>query len=94
MTVVPAAGDTIAMCMCSAPIGSIPSPIDMDELGIGTDFDDSGIGIELWPAAAGGGAEEHAAATSASAPAPTAILVAGPSRQRPGEANADMDRPP
>src|SRR5262249_16275101 len=84
----------IATCMCSAPIGSIPSLIDVDELGIGIDFDDSGIGDELWAAAAEGCPEEHAAATSASAPAPTAARKTEPGRQRPRDEDLDMDRPP
>jgi len=41
---VPDAGEVIVTCMCLAPIGSIPPPIDMDGLGIGIEVDISGIG--------------------------------------------------
>jgi hypothetical protein len=57
----------------------------VDELGIGIDFDDSGIGDELWAAAAEGCPEEHAAATSASAPAPRQ-----PGRQNPAASDREM----
>ncbi len=60
MTLVISAGDAIATCMCSAPIGSAPPPIDMDELGIGIELDISGIGDELRaPAAADDGAQNR-----------------------------------
>src|SRR6516164_380974 len=80
--------------MCSAPIGSIPSLIDIDELASGIALDDSGIGDELWAAAADGCPEEQAAATSASAPAPTAARKTEPGRRRARDEDLDMDRPP
>src|SRR5260370_19603892 len=65
VTFVIAAGDTIATCMCSAPIGSDPPPIDMDSLGIGIELDISGVGDELWPPAPPDRCPEpHAAARS------------------------------
>ncbi len=97
MTFVIAAGDTIATCMCSAPIGSIPPPIAMLGLGIGIERDISGIGDELWPPAATADdewPEPHAAASSASAPTPTATRAAEPGRDRPGEGDLDIDGPP
>jgi hypothetical protein len=68
----------------------------MDELGIGISLDIFGVGDELWPpaAAAEGCPEAHAATASASAPAPTATLVTEPGRERPGDEDLDMDRPP
>src|SRR5260221_4762862 len=83
--------------MCSAPIGSIPPPIGMLELGIGIELDISGIGDELWPPAATADdewPEPHAAASSASAPTPTATLKINPGRDRPGGGDLNMDRPP
>src|SRR6516162_9823938 len=82
-------------CMRSAPIGSIPPPIDMDELAIGIELDISGIGDLGWaaaPAAAGGcpEEEEHAAASSASAPAPAAPPKTEPGRERPREPDLTM----
>src|SRR5215469_6245259 len=91
----PDTGEVIATCMCSAPIGSIPSPIDIDELASGIALEDSGIGDELWPPAAVEGCpEEHAAATSAIAHTPTAPRKAEPGRERPGEQDMSMDRAP
>jgi len=81
--------------MCSAPIGSIPPPIDVDELGIGIELDISGIGDLAWLAAADGCPDEpHAAATSESAATPAPALKAEPGRERPGDAHMDMGRPP
>jgi hypothetical protein len=76
-------------------MGSIPPPIDMDELAIGIELDISGIGDLEWLAAAEGCPEdEHAAAASASAPTPTAPRKTEPGRERPREEDVDMDRPP
>src|SRR5215831_13289648 len=81
--------------MCSAPIGGIPPPIDMDELGIGIELDISGIGDLAWLAAAEGLPElPQAAAASATAAAPTPALKAEPGREAPGDANLNMGRPP
>jgi len=64
----------------------------MDGLAIGIELDISGIGDLVWPAAAEScpGEEEHAAATSASAPAPTAPRKTEPGRERPREADLNM----
>src|SRR5487761_141615 len=96
VTFMPDIGDMIATCMCLAVMDSVPPPpIDIDELGIGIELDIFGIGDELWPPAADGGPEEpRAAATSASPPATTATLKAEPGRQRPGDGDVDMDKPP
>src|SRR5262250_3925509 len=81
--------------MCSAPIGSIPPPIDMDELGIGSELDISGIGDFVRVAAAEVLPElPQAAAASATAATPTPALEAEPDRRRPGDAYLDMSRPP
>jgi len=78
-----------------APIGSIPPPIDIDGLGIGIELDISGIGDLEWaPAADGCPDEPQAAATSATAATPAPVLKAELGRQRPGDANLDMGRPP
>ena len=68
----------------------------MDELATGIELDDSGMGIEEWPAAAAGDCpdDEHAAAASASAAAPTAPRTAGPGCNRPGREDLDMNEPP
>src|SRR5215472_13517505 len=80
-------------CMCSAPMGSVPPPIDMDELAIGIELDISGIGDLVWLAAAEVVADdEQAAATSASAPIRTAAVVTEPGRPR--SRDLDMGRPP
>src|SRR5215472_10678226 len=82
-------------CMCSAPMGSIPPPIDMDELAIGIELDFSGIGDLAWLAAAEGCPDdEQAAATSASAPIRTAAVITEPGRPRPRNRDLDMGRPP
>jgi len=76
-------------------MGSIPPPIDMDELAIGIELDISGIGDLVWLAAAEVVADdEQAAATSASAPTPTAPRMAEPGRKRPGSGDLDMNEPP
>jgi hypothetical protein len=81
--------------MCSAPIGSVPALIPMDELASGIEEDISGIGDLVWLAAAEGCPdEEHAAASSATAATPTAPLKTAPGRGRPREQDVDMDRPP
>src|SRR5215470_1824260 len=91
----PVIGEVIATCMCLAPIGSIPPPIDMDGLGIGISLDIFGIGDLAWPAAADGLPDEpQAAATRATAAIPMPALKAGPGRGRPGDAYLDMGRPP
>jgi len=68
----------------------------MDGLAIGIELDISGIGDLVWPAAAEScpDEEEHAAATSASAPAPTAPQKTEPGRERPREADRNMYGPP
>src|SRR5215468_8186293 len=87
VTFIPVIGDVIATCMCLAPIGSIPPPIDMDGLAIGIELDISGIGDLEWaPAAEVVPDEPHAAASSASAPTPALVLRAEPGRgRRPGD---------
>src|SRR5262245_22286217 len=93
VTLVPDAGEVTVTCMCSAPIGSIPPPIDMDELGIGIELDISGIGV--WLAAAEGLPElPQAAAANATVATPTPALKAEPGREAPGDANLNMGRPP
>jgi len=64
----------------------------MDGLAIGIELDISGIGDFVWLAAAEGWPEEeeHAAATSASAPAPTAPRKTAPGRERPREPDLNM----
>src|SRR5215468_2861896 len=95
VTFIPVIGDVIATCMCLAPIGSIPPPIDMDGLAIGIELDISGIGDLEWaPAAEVVPDEPHAAATSATAATPTPALKAEPGHERPGDTNLDMRRPP
>src|SRR5262249_2942260 len=55
VTLVPAAGEVIVMCMCLAPIGSIPLPIDMDGLAIGPRPAIFGLGrLERAPRPGGG----------------------------------------
>jgi hypothetical protein len=78
--------------MLLAPIGKLPAAIDMDGLAIGIELDISGIGDLVWPAFAEDcpEEEEHAAATSASAPAPTAQRKTEPGRERPREADLNM----
>src|SRR5262249_36366927 len=90
VTLAPAAGDVIVTCIFLAPLGSIPSLIGMDELGIGLDI--SGIGDLLWPAA-DGCPDEHAVTASAIAHTPTAPESEGPGRKRPGARNLGMDGP-
>jgi hypothetical protein len=95
VTFIPVIGEVIVTCMCLAPIGSIPVPIDMDGLGIVIECDISGIRDLVWPAAAEGLPDEpQAAATSESAATPTPALKAEPGHERPGDAHLDMDRPP
>src|SRR6516165_9688933 len=95
VTCIPVIGEVIATCMCLAPIGSIPPPIDVDGLAIGIELDISGIGDLEWPAAADGLPDEpQAAATRATAAIPTPALKAEPGRERPGDANVDMGEPP
>src|SRR5215831_3623848 len=87
VTLVPAAGEVIVTCMCLAPIGSIPLPIDVDGLGIGIELDISGIGDLAWLAAAEGCPEEpQAAAARAAAARRAPALKAEPGRRRPGDA--------
>src|SRR5262252_2231354 len=73
VTFIPVIGEVIATCMCLAPIGSIPPPIDMDGLAIGIELDIFGIGDLAWPAAADVLPDEpQAAAATASALRPAA----------------------
>jgi len=76
--------------MCLAPIGSIPSPIDIDGLAIGIELDISGIGDLEWLAAAEECPDEQAAATSASNPITAATLMTEPGRQRPRREEVDI----
>ena len=96
VTCIPVIGEVMATCMCLAPIGSIPPLIDMDGLAIGIELDISGIGDLAWaPAAADVLPDEpQAAATRATAATPAPALTAGPSRERPGDTNVDMGKPP
>jgi len=83
--------------MFSAPAGSIPSPIDELSLAIGIEPDSFGIGDDEWPPAADGcpdEPEEQAAATSASAATPMAPRNTEPGRERPRDADLDMNKPP
>jgi hypothetical protein len=67
----------------------------MDGLGIGIELDISGIGDLAWPAAADVLPDEpQAAATSATAATPAPALKAEPGRERAGDTNVDMGRPP
>src|SRR5690348_18466698 len=76
---IPVIGEVTATCMCLAPIGSIPPPIDMDGLGIGIELDISGIADLAWPAAADVLPDEpQAVTTSATAATPTPALTAEP----------------
>ncbi len=88
VTFIPVIGEVTVMCMCLAPIGSIPLLIDMDGLGIG-------IGDLARPAAADVLPDEpQAAAASASALTPTATRKTEPGRKRPRDENADINGPP
>jgi len=95
VTFIPVIGEVIVTFMCLAPIGSAIPPIDVDGLAIGIELDIFGMGDLEWaPAAEGCPDEPQAAATSATAAAPTPVLTAEPSHERPGDAYLDMGRPP
>src|SRR5215472_14864904 len=97
VTFIPVIGDVTVTCMCLAPIGSIPPPIDMDGLAIGIELDISAIGdLECAPAAEGcpGEEEAHPAAASASTLTPTAPRTTQPGRERPRDEDTDINGPP
>jgi len=67
----------------------------VDGLAIGIELDISGIGDLVWLAAADVLPDEpQAAATRATAAIPTPALKAEHGRERPGDANVDMGKPP